>query len=241
MLYIIDIFGTFVFAVSGAFRAMKYELDILGVLVLSVATGVGGGIIRDVLIGYTPPAVLRDETYILICCAGGLLVFLAARKIAYRWDYVMLADALGLGVFAAIGAAKASQYGLGFIGIIIMAAMTATGGGVIRDVLVREIPAVLKTDFYAMAAMIGGACYVLAGNLGYGDNIRLLCAAAATLFLRLMAMKFRISLPKMKSLSLSPSELTLLRKIEKGGKRGKVSQDNTLYEPTDSGHNATDE
>ena len=234
MLYTLDIFGTFVFAVSGAFRAVKYELDILGVLVLSVATGVGGGIIRDVMIGYTPPAALRDETYLLICCAGGLLVFLAPRKIAPRWDYVMLADALGLGVFAAIGAAKASLYGLGFVGIIIMAAMTATGGGVIRDVLVREIPAVLKNDFYAMAAMIGGACYVLAGNLGYSESIQLLCAAAATLFLRLMAMKYRISLPKVKSLSRSPSELTQLRKVEKKVHRRNVKQDNLPEEPNDS-------
>jgi len=225
MLYLLDIFGTSVFAVSGAFRAVKYELDIFGVLVLSVATGVGGGIIRDVMIGYTPPAALRDETYLLICITGGLFVYLAARKIAPRWDYVMLADALGLGVFAAIGAAKASLYGLGFIGIIMMAAITATGGGVIRDVLVREIPAVLKTDFYATAAMIGGSCHVLAGHLGYSGSIQLLSAAAATLTLRLTAMKYRISLPNVKSLSSSPSELTKLRKIgkeEKKDQQGKV-------------------
>ncbi|MBN1294842.1 MAG: trimeric intracellular cation channel family protein [Candidatus Latescibacteria bacterium] len=215
MLYILDILGTFVFAVSGAFRAVKYELDILGVLVLSIATGVGGGIVRDVMIGYNPPAAFRDETYLLTCFAGGLIVFLAARKIAPRWDIVIALDALGLGVFAAIGAAKASLFGMGTIGIIMMAAITATGGGVIRDVLVREIPAVLKTDFYAMAAMIGGACLAVVKHFGYGEHTQMLCAAAATLTLRLLAMKFRISLPKVKSLTMSPSELTRQRKTVK--------------------------
>ena len=101
MLDILDIFGTFVFAVSGAFRAVKYELDILGVLVLSVATGVGGGIVRDVMLGATPPAALQNELYLLVCVLGGLIVFIGARGIAQRWDWVRGADAIGLGVFAA--------------------------------------------------------------------------------------------------------------------------------------------
>ncbi|MBN2592022.1 MAG: TRIC cation channel family protein, partial [Sedimentisphaerales bacterium] len=107
MIYVLDIFGTFVFAVSGAFKAVRHELDILGVMVLAVATGVGGGIIRDITLGYTPPAVFQDEIYLLVCVAGGLVVFVAANKIAPRWDCVMFADAVGLSVFAAIGAAKA--------------------------------------------------------------------------------------------------------------------------------------
>jgi uncharacterized membrane protein YeiH len=214
MIYVLDIFGTFVFAVSGAFKAARHELDILGVLVLAIATGVGGGIIRDVTLGYTPPAAFQDEIYILICLAGGLVVFVAANKIAPRWDCVMFADAVGLSVFAAIGAAKAQMYGLGGIGIIMMAAITATGGGLIRDVLVREIPAVLRADFYATAALLGGAFFIAAGRLGYSQGTQLLCAIAITFLLRVLAMKYGISLPKLRRLPESPTKLTKRRKAQ---------------------------
>jgi uncharacterized membrane protein YeiH len=214
MIYILDIFGTFIFAVSGAFRAARHQLDLLGVLVLAVATGVGGGIIRDITLGSTPPAAFHDETYLVVCLLGGLVVFIAANKIAPHWDAVMAADALGLSVFAAIGAAKAEQYGLGAIGVMMMAAVTATGGGVIRDVLVRQIPAVLQADFYASAALLGGASYVAAGWLGAGQGTQLLAAVIVTLVLRVLAMKYGISLPKIHSLPASPSQLTHDRKAK---------------------------
>jgi uncharacterized membrane protein YeiH len=212
MIHILDIFGTFIFAVSGAFRAARHQLDLLGVLVLAVATGVGGGIIRDLTLGSTPPAAFKDETYLAACLLGGLAVFVAANRIAPHWDAVMAADAVGLSVFAAIGAAKAEHYGLGAIGVVMMAAVTATGGGVIRDVLVRRIPAVLKADFYASAALLGGASYVAAGRLGAGQSMQLLAAVVVTFVLRVLAMKYGISLPKIHSLTASPSQLTHERK-----------------------------
>jgi uncharacterized membrane protein YeiH len=201
MIYALDVFGTFVFALSGAFRAIKYELDLLGVLVLAVATGVGGGMIRDLLLGTTPPMVFRNESYLAICVAGGLLVFLAAGRLAPIWDWVMAADAVGLGVFAAIGAQKGAAGGLGGFGIMMMAAMTATGGGVVRDILVMEIPAVLRTDFYASAAIIGGACFVAARAVGASEQTQLFTCLAVTLVLRLLAMRFGISLPRIRGLS----------------------------------------
>jgi len=212
LLYVLDIIGTLVFAISGAFRAVKYELDILGVLVLSVATGVGGGCIRDLILGATPPAAFQNETYLLTCIAGGLLVFIASRKIARRWDCVMFADAIGLGVFAAIGAAKASSCGLGVVGVLMMAGVTATGGGVIRDILVVEIPAVLRVDFYATAAICGGAAFLGAGAIGLTGGAQLACAVVTTCGLRFLAMRFGISLPKIKSLPVSPSKLTSMRR-----------------------------
>lgn len=214
MIYVLDIFGTFVFAVSGAFKGARYELDLLGVLVLAIATGVGGGIIRDITLGCTPPAAFQDEIYLLVCVVGGLVVFFAAGKIAPRWDCMMFADAVGLSVFAAIGAAKAQIYNLGGIGIIMMAAITATGGGLIRDVLVREIPAVLKADFYATAALIGGASFIAARQLGYSQATQLICTIAVTLLLRVLAMKYGISLPKLHRLPESPSKLTQMRKTK---------------------------
>ncbi len=127
----------------------------------------------------------------------------------------MIADAIGLSVFAAIGAAKAFNSGLGFIGVIMMAAITATGGGMIRDMLVMEIPAVLKSDFYASAALIGGMCYAAAAALGLDQNSRLICTIAVTFLMRIAAMKYKLSLPKVRSLPASPSELTEMRKSKK--------------------------
>jgi len=215
MLYLLDIFGTFVFAVSGAFRAVKYELDILGVLVLSVATGVGGGLIRDIIIGATPPAAFQDETYLLICVLGGLIVFISAPKIAVRWDLVMLADAVGLGVFTAIGCFKGIAHGLGPIGIIMMGAITATGGGMVRDILVTEIPAVIRTDVYATAAIAGGGCLLLVRYLGYGEPVQLMSAIVTTTGLRFLAMGYQLSLPKVRCLPESPSSLTRQRKTRR--------------------------
>lgn len=215
MIHLLDIFGTFVFAVSGAFRAVRHQLDLLGVLVLAIATGVGGGIIRDITLGSTPPAAFQDETYLVVCVLGGLVVFFAANRIAPHWDAVMAADALGLSVFAALGAARAEHYNLGAIGVVMMAAVTATGGGVIRDMLVNEVPAVLRADFYATAALLGGACYVAAGRLGAGQTTQLFAAMVVTFVLRVLAMKYGISLPKMHSLPASPSKLTHQRKSKR--------------------------
>jgi uncharacterized membrane protein YeiH len=215
LIFALDLVGTLAFAVSGAFRAIKYELDILGVVVLATATGVGGGIVRDVLLGTLPPNALQNELYLLLCLAGALTVFIAAPKIAVRWDFVMLADAVGLGVFTAIGAAQAELGGAGVFTVMIMAALTACGGGVIRDLLVREIPAVLTSDFYATAALIGGGCFVVLRSAGWDADARLAAAIVATLALRLVAMRYGISLPKVKRLPASPSQLTQLRKAAK--------------------------
>lgn len=212
LIYILDILGTFAFAISGAFRAVKYELDILGVIVLSVATGVGGGIIRDCLLGSFPPVALLDQRYILICIVGALLVFFIAPKIAKRWHYVLLADAVGLSVFAVIGATKAEAAHAMPLTIIMMAMVTATGGGVIRDLLVNEIPAILKTDFYATVAFLGGALYLLFGLLHIDHNSQISLTIMITLIARLFGMKYSINLPRVKALPASPSQIAGNRK-----------------------------
>lgn len=207
MLHILDLFGTFVFAISGAFRAVKYELDILGVLVLATAVGVGGGIITDLLVGNQPPFALRDERYLMICLLGGLLVFVGARRIAPLWDGVMAADAVGLAVFAALGAAKGAAAGLGHVGVLMAATLTATGGGVVRDLLVNEIPAVLRADFYATAAIAGGLVFEIARTAGYSQNVQLFSCILVTLTLRLLAMRYKVHLPRVRRLPLSPSQM----------------------------------
>lgn len=207
LIHMLDIAGTFAFAVSGAFRAVKYEMDILGIAVLAMATGVGGGMLRDMLLGATPPAALTDTSYILICLAGAAAVFLAAPKIARRWDYLMAADAVGLSVFTVIGAAKAEAYGSVPLTIAMMAMITACGGGVIRDLLSREIPAILTTGFYASAALLGGFMFVFLSQFQCSEGLRVFLTIGFTLIVRVMALRFKLNLPRVKALHASPSEI----------------------------------
>ena len=192
----LDIAGTFVFAIAGAFRATRHDLDLLGIMVLAVATGVGGGMIRDMLLGATPVAAIQSELYLGVCIAGGIVVFVASDRVATQWNRVMIMDAIGLGVFAAIGGAKGMAFGLGPIGVMIMAALTATGGGVVRDMLVREVPAVIRHDFYATAALIGGAALLGADAIGLPGTWQITIAALVTSGLRFYAMTRGVGLPK---------------------------------------------
>ena len=200
MLYYLDIFGTVVFAVAGTFKAIKYELDILGVCTLALITGVGGGIFRDLLLGDTPPAAFRDERYFIACIAAGLIAAALASRIARVWKLVKVFDALGLGVFTAIGAAKGMDFGLGIVGILLTGAITATGGGMVRDVLVREIPSVISRDFYATASFLGSITLIAVIRLGGGENTAIIAAIAATTVIRLVAMKTGLSLPKVRQI-----------------------------------------
>lgn len=195
-LLILDLFGVFVFALSGGFDGAKYRLDILGITVLAIAAGVGGGMMRDMLLGIHPPAAFVDQRYLFACLAGALLAILFSHRVERHFIWVKLADAIGLGVFAAIGAAKAVEYQLGWVGVLMISALTATGGGVIRDLLVREIPMILRTDFYASAALIGGVIYLGTDKAGLDTETCLALSIGSAIIARLLAIRFDVSLPK---------------------------------------------
>ncbi|MDR0303842.1 MAG: trimeric intracellular cation channel family protein [Chitinispirillales bacterium] len=199
-LWILDIAGTLAFAVSGAVRGVRHNLDILGVTVLAIVTGVFGGIVRDVLIGQTPPACFQNELYLIICITGSIVVLSRAESIARRsekqWSVVQIFDAIGLGIFSAIGAAKAISAGFGVVGIIMMGMITSCGGGIIRDVLVREIPLVLRRDFYATASIIGVIFMLLAKKAGFNEYGQILSATIVASGLRFWAMATHLQLPQ---------------------------------------------
>ncbi len=207
ILHWLDVAGTLAFAVAGAFRAVKYELDLLGVLVLAAVTGVGGGILRDVLLGRHPPAALVQIDDLVACVAGGLIVFFFARRIAVRWDAVLWADAAGLGIFTALGAAVAEQCGANSLTVVLMAALTACGGGAMRDLLVGEIPAILTREVYATASLVGGVLFVALGMVGAGQNWRLGAATLLTCGIRVFTLRGGVSLPKVRRLTGSPSRM----------------------------------
>src|SRR5690348_2253959 len=160
---VLDLGGTFVFAVSGAAAAVKHRLDIFGVLVLAFAAGNAGGITRDLLIGSTPPAAIANWTYLAISVLAALIVFFWDALTIRLGDPVLWFDAIGLAFFAVAGTQKALVFGLNPVMAALLGMLTGIGGGMLRDVLVNEVPAVLRTDLYALAAL-GGSAVVAGGH-----------------------------------------------------------------------------
>jgi uncharacterized membrane protein YeiH len=175
---IIDLAGTFVLAIQGASIAAVNNLDALGVIVVSLCTAMGGGIMRDVLIGEHPPEALRGWPLVTIALAGALLTFFAFHSVEQIPEYLLIViDALGLSLLAISGAEKALEYKLTPIAAIMMGAISGAGGFTIRDILLARVPAVLRVDFLATAAIAGAAVLVAARLMGLGPNGRR-CSAA---------------------------------------------------------------
>ena len=160
---LLDFIGTFVFAISGALVAVRHRLDLFGVLVLSFAAATAGGITRDVLLGATPPASLLDWRYFAVSSLAGLLTFYRHAQVERMRNPVQLFDAVGLALFAVLGANKALAAGLGPVGAVMLGILTGIGGGIARDVLVAQVPNVLRRELYAVAAL-AGALVVVVGH-----------------------------------------------------------------------------
>jgi len=192
----LSVIGLFVFAISGALTALRNDLDIFGVAMIAFVTGVGGGTIRDVLLGSFPVWWIREPQAIAICLAGALAATLAQPAIASRLKALIWADAAGLAVFAVIGAQAAIAAGASAVIAIFMGAVTATFGGVVRDVLCNEVPLVLRQEIYATAALIGSAIYVGLTAVGLGVGLSAIFAALATFAIRAAAIAFNIQSPK---------------------------------------------
>jgi uncharacterized membrane protein YeiH len=160
---LLDFIGTFAFAMSGALVAVRHRLDLFGVLVLSFAAATAGGIVRDVLLGATPPTSIVDWRYLAVSMLAGLLTFYRHQQVERMRNPVQWFDAVGLALFAVLGADKALAAGLGPVGAIMLGILTGIGGGITRDVLVAEVPHVLRRELYAVAAL-AGATVVVAGD-----------------------------------------------------------------------------
>jgi uncharacterized membrane protein YeiH len=198
ILLILDLLGTFAFAITGAVKAAQHELDWFGAIVLALATGICGGIMRDALLGNTPPLALQKPVYAIVCIIAAVLIIVAKKNITSHWLSVKIADAIGLGSFTAIGAIHAENANVGGIAIVSLAVLTAVGGGMLRDILAGEIPQVLKSDFYATAALIGGLFFWIFGLCT--DNYhgaKVSGTIIITIILRLYAMYAKLKLPKL--------------------------------------------
>jgi uncharacterized membrane protein YeiH len=192
----IDLTGSFVLAVQGASIAAVRGLDLLGVLVVSLVSAMGGGIIRDVLIGAQPPEALRNWVMLTIALAGGLLTFLGWHYVSEIPEGLLLCiDAAGLSLLAVAGTEKALEYGLKGPVAVMMGGITGVGGGTVRDLLLNQIPAVLRVDFIASSALIGATVLVVARHFGMRAGWAAVLAGVTCGALRLASAIFHWHLP----------------------------------------------
>ena len=191
----VDLGATFVFAMSGAVAAVNRRLDIFGILVLAFVAGNFGGIGRDLLIGAVPPAALTNERYLLVSILAGLVIFFWYAGIDRLRNPVLLLDAVGLSLFAVAGAQKAIEFGLNPVMSALLGMLTGIGGGMTRDVLLNEIPQVLRSDLYAIAALAGATVVVIGNMLGFPYGYSAIGGAALCFGLRFMAIRHGWHLP----------------------------------------------
>jgi uncharacterized membrane protein YeiH len=195
LLLVLDLVGTFVFALSGATAGVRKRLDLFGVMVLSFAAGNAGGIARDLLIGATPPAAISDWRYLAVSLLAGLVTFWRPSNIDRLSNPVLLFDAAGLALFAVAGAQKALAYGLNPVMAAVLGMLTGIGGGMTRDVLLTEVPTVLRADLYAIAALAAAAVVVIGAALGLPASAVTAAGAILCFGLRIMAMRRGWRLP----------------------------------------------
>lgn len=198
---VLDLGGTLVFAISGAAAAVKHRLDIFGVMVLSFAAGNAGGITRDLLIGAVPPAAIADWTYVGVSVLAGLLTFFGYSLIARLSNPVLWFDAAGLAFFAVAGTQKALLHGLSPVWAALLGMLTGIGGGMLRDVLVNEIPTVLRADLYALAALACAAVVAIGHVLHIQPLATTIVGGLLCFGLRFMAIEFGWHLPSAPRLS----------------------------------------
>ena len=193
MLVLLDIFGTIIFAITGSLVGKQKQMDIFGVVVLALVTALGGGTLRDVLLGQQPVFWISQPEIIVICIIAALLTFALSDRIPFPRRTLLLSDAIGLATFSVIGAQAAITFHP--IIAIIMGGMTGTAGGIIRDLLSDKIPVILRRDIYATAAMSGASVFVLLHHNSINNDLALFLGAIVTLAIRLLAIRRRWNLP----------------------------------------------
>lgn len=195
LVLVLDLCGTFAFAVSGATAAVRRRLDIFGVLVVSFAASTFGGISRDLLIGATPPAAIQDWRYLAVAIAAGVITFFWSQLVERLRNPVRLLDAVGLAFFAVAGTEKALAFGLSPLMAALMGMLTGIGGGIARDVLVADVPVVLRAELYAVAALVGAGIVVGGHLLGLPVVATAVAGGLACFALRLLALRQGWRLP----------------------------------------------
>lgn len=195
VIFALEIFGVVVFAVSGALTAARKEMDILGFILIAAVTGLGGGTLRDMVLDSGPVLWVREPIYVLLCCGSAIVTFFAAPFLASRLKTLIWADAIGLSVFAVLGTQAAEAAGATPVIAAMMGVVTATFGGILRDVVCNEYPLVLEPEIYATAALAGSATYLGIAALGH-PTVATIAGFTIAFVIRGSAIVFRIRLPR---------------------------------------------
>ncbi len=197
-IYILDLFGTMAFAVTGAFKAIEHKSDFVGIILLATITGLAGGTIRDVVMGQFPNSI-SDPTYVIITVASGVCIFFLYSRLKKHWNLFLKFDAFGLGIFTIIGGTFAyNLFGLNFLPIIFAGVITAIGGGILRDVFVIQVPIVFVKELYVTASFIGIFVFYFVLYLGGELYIATIIGMVIATGVRLTAMKFNWNLPRVR-------------------------------------------
>ncbi len=196
ILYLLDLFGSFVFALSGCILAARKTFDVFGFFIVGFFTAVGGGTFRDVIIGNVPVFWLNDMYYVLVVTAAAVLTFLLTNIIRQFENLLQIMDALGIGVFTLIGIRIGLEKGLIPFFAVMMGVVTAVFGGIVRDILCNEIPLIFHREIYATACIIGGIVFIILNDLPIQDDIINFSVIICIVVVRLVSLKYNLSLPR---------------------------------------------
>ena len=198
LIYTIDLAGTFVFAISGMATATEKKFDIFGASIIALVTAVGGGTIRDVLIGSQPVGWMSDNNYLLVIGVAIVVSFFFLKKIIRLRKTLFLFDAIGIGLFTILGLTKTLSLGLSPALAVIMGAVSASFGGVVRDILCNEVPIIFGEEIYATACLLGGLLFLLLNHLGLDYHFNMVLTILFIVVIRILAVKKKWALPKLK-------------------------------------------
>lgn len=199
LIYILDLCAVAVCAITATLEAQRRELDLFGVAVIAVIAGIGGGTVRDILLGRLPVYWIHDPLYVVVGITAAMLTFLVERKFAIPRNFFLLPDAVGLALFTVIGTSIAMSLQVNWLIAALMGVITGVFGGVIRDILCNEIPLIFRTDIYATAALIGALLLLALDSLGMPHAHALILSMCFTVAIRLAAIRFHIHLPRFRA------------------------------------------
>ncbi|OIQ22987.1 trimeric intracellular cation channel family protein [Lacinutrix sp. MedPE-SW] len=197
MFYIIDILGTIAFSISGVLVALNKKMDAFGILIIAFVTAVGGGTLRDVLIGETPVSWMKDMTFVYVIFTSTILAVVFKTKIDYLRKSLFLFDTIGIGLYTVVGIERGISAGLHPIICIALGTMSACFGGVIRDILCNEIPIIFRKEIYATACILGGIAYFIIKRLPIEGNFVFIIAGLVVIITRILAVRFKLQLPNL--------------------------------------------
>lgn len=193
--YVIDMIGSFVFAISGVLAAAEHRLDFFGAGILGTVTAIGGGTLRDMMIGSTPVGWMQDSSYFIMIILGIMTAIIFRKRIVKLRKTLFLFDAIGIAMFTIIGINKTLALGLPLTTALLMGTVSGVFGGVVRDVLANEVPLIFRKDFYATVCVLGGICYLVLLKLELSQLISMSISIVLIIVLRVLAVKYRWRLP----------------------------------------------